>query len=522
MPPLCGADHATLYFDLHLLKTDPRIETYLDFAHGNFDGISQELSAMDWWSILDNCSSMDELYHRFAFILHTLFAQFVPLKQRKFSFSKYPRHINNLIEQRNRLFCQLEDPLTSQEYRAISANLEKHIKKFRAFKDRKLAKMNSQSLFSYIRPILSEQSASRVIFDEKGKKYRTDPEKAEGLAHYFADIFEKSEHAFSSECNIPSQHRCSSIPDVSPQEVLAHLRMLKPSTFRTSDGIPQIVFKRCANQLALPVSIIINLSFRSGQIPNVWRHGIVVPIPKKSNASLLSDFRPICLNAVVCKVAEKFVRKKLLAYCLREHILPTEQYGFLEGSSTTLQLVACDHHWKKAFAQGYSTDVLYFDLSKAFDKLSIPKLIQKLYDIGIQGNLLGWVISYLSDRSFSVRFASATSCALAATSGVPQGGVLSPLLFILYTRELPSLLAVDHRVRVVAYADDIKVYGTYTDCDRDVVRDALRSSLQNILTWGKLNDIHVNLKKELLHHFYKRVPEKLFLGTVFIFWHVVT
>ncbi|KAL6743857.1 hypothetical protein Aduo_016848 [Ancylostoma duodenale] len=281
MPPLCGSDHATLCFDLLLPTTNPRIETYLDFAHGNFAGISHELSSIDWWSILDNSSSMDELYHRFAFIMHTLFAHFVPLKRRKFSFSNYPRQINNLIEQRNRLFCQLENPLLSEKYRAISASLEKHIKRFRAFKEKKLARMNSRSLFSYIRPVLNEQFASRVILDEQGKKYRTDKEKAEGLALYFANIFRKSEDVFRPECSFNIQRHCLLIPDVSPQEVLVYLKKLKPSTFRTSDGIPQIAFKRCADQLAVPVSIIINLSFRSGEIPNVWKHGIVVPIPKK-------------------------------------------------------------------------------------------------------------------------------------------------------------------------------------------------------------------------------------------------
>ncbi|KIH60879.1 hypothetical protein ANCDUO_08857 [Ancylostoma duodenale] len=115
--------------------------------------------------------------------------RFIPRKQRKISWNVYPRHILNLMEQRNRLFSQLDDPLTSDKYRNISEELEKHIKKFRAFKDKKLSRMSSQSLFAYMRPLLNEQNASQTIYDDDGTKYRTEQEKAEVLAHYFASIF---------------------------------------------------------------------------------------------------------------------------------------------------------------------------------------------------------------------------------------------------------------------------------------------------------------------------------------------
>ncbi|EYC03671.1 hypothetical protein Y032_0092g2553 [Ancylostoma ceylanicum] len=495
LPPLCGSDHAILSFDLLIPTACPQFESYPDFNHGNFDAISLELSTVDWWHVLDNSSSMNELYHRFLSILHNLFSRFIPQKQRKISWNVYPRHILNLMEQRNRLFSQLDDPLTSDQYRNISEELEKHIKKFRAFKGKKLSRMSSQSLFAYMRPLLNEQNASQTIYDDEGTKYRTDQEKAEVLAHYFASTFQTANDHVPPSFDATTQSCCSSTPVISPYEVLLLLRKLKPTTSCSSDGIPQVVFKRCADQLAIPVSIIVNLSLRTGILPDIWKHGIVVPIPKKCNASHVSDFRPISINAVICKIAEEFVRRKLLNFCLREHILPAEQYGFLQGSSTTLQLVACDHFSKKALIQGKSTDILYFDLSKAFDRLNVSKLVLKLYDIGIQGFMLKWIISYLTNRTFAVRFGSATSLAQTATSGVPQGGVLSPLLFMLYTRELPSLLAVDSRIQVAAYADDIKVYGSYSEKDRSEVTNALQISLENILSWAASNDINVNLSK---------------------------
>lgn len=114
-------------------------------------------------------------------------------------------------------------------------------------------------------------------------------------------------------------------------------------------------------------------------------------------------------------------------------MIPPEQHGFTSGASTVTQLADCVFDWNCALNEGHSVDVIYFDLSKAFDKVCHLKLLHKLNHIGIRGTLLNWFRSYLENRSMHVKVENSFSKSYPCTSGVPQGGVLSPLLFLIYT-----------------------------------------------------------------------------------------
>ncbi|EYC06725.1 hypothetical protein Y032_0074g858 [Ancylostoma ceylanicum] len=122
--------------------------------------------------------------------------------------------------------------------------------------------------------------------------------------------------------------------------------------------------------------------------------------------------------------------------------------------------------------------------------------------------MLKWIWSYLSNRAFFFKFDSAISSLYPVTSGVPQGDVLSPLLFIICTREIPSVLSVSTRVEAVAYADDIKVYGTYCEAEKNIVTNASKISLQKLLAWASLNGIHVNLSKSSCMTISKKIPDR--------------
>ncbi|CAJ0590132.1 unnamed protein product [Cylicocyclus nassatus] len=481
-PPLGLSDHASIYFDLMLPIDFPRMDCCPDYASGDYVAISACLDTIDWWSLLDNSCSIDDMYQRFLDLLHDLLSRFIPLKRARYETDHYPTHIKNLIEQRDRLFCTIHDPLTSDRYKNVVKKLNRHLAKFSANRQKRLSNMNTSSLFKYAHLIFKEKHGPQGLHDHQGNLCKTDQENAECLAHYFASVFQKPTNSRPSLPNdltnqIQSSLYLSQVPQVLPFDVMNILKRLKPSTFITADGIPQMVYKRCATQLAVPVSILVNMSLSSGELPRVWKHGRVVPIPKVQNPQKASEFRPISINSVVCKVAEKIVRRKLLSFCVQKHLIPSEQFGFMEGSSTTLQLITCDFYWKRALAQNRLTDVLYFDLSKAFDRVDIHKLIEKLYSVGIRGGMLKWLTSYLTERTLSVRVNSAISSIFSATSGVPQGGVLSPILFNIYTSELPGLLSIDWRIKVMAYADDIKVFASYSDEDKVESVDLLSLTL---------------------------------------------
>lgn len=181
-------------------------------------------------------------------------------------------------------------------------------------------------------------------------------------------------------------------------------------------------------------------------------------------------------------------------------LLPTEQHGFSEGASTTTQLLDCTFDWLVALNNNFSVDIVYFDLSKAFDKVNHSKLIQKLNQIGMSDIIVRWIASYLADRNMWVKVGDAFSQRYSCPSGVPQGGVLSPLLFLIYCLDLPSKLKTHTSIKVQLYADDIKLYGIYNSENRLEVSSALADSIRRMMEWSADWDLPVNLTKTFVVH----------------------
>ncbi|EYC36122.1 hypothetical protein Y032_0930g3087 [Ancylostoma ceylanicum] len=192
---------------------------------------------------------------------------------------------------------------------------------------------------------------------------------------------------------------------------------------------------------------------------------------------------------------DKIVARNILEWIQALKCIPEEQFGFLPGCSTTSQLIHCFQNWKAALNSGKCIEIVYFDLSKAFDTVDHLGLISKLESIGIRGNLLSWFESYLDGREFSVRFDDKQSPRKTCSSGVPQGSVLSPILFNIYTMDLPKVLKTDPRISVAVYADDIKIYASYDSSDMNEVQEKLQLSVQRMLDWADKWRIKINLSK---------------------------
>ncbi|VDO82449.1 unnamed protein product [Haemonchus placei] len=148
---------------------------------------------------------------------------------------------------------------------------------------------------------------------------------------------------------------------------------------------------------------------------------------------------------------------------MKNNLIPMEQHGFISSASTVTLMADCVFDWNLAVNEGKGVDIIYFDLTKAFDKVSHEKLLLKLQQLGIECNILSWIQSYLEDRHMCVRVGNSFSQRFHCSSGVPQGGVLSPLLFVAYTYDLLSYLYTHPSIRIKMYADDIGIYGVYNN-----------------------------------------------------------
>ncbi|CAB3995716.1 Hypothetical predicted protein [Paramuricea clavata] len=219
-------------------------------------------------------------------------------------------------------------------------------------------------------------------------------------------------------------------------EVRYVLRNLDEEKATGPDKIPAVLLKNCAASIAPSLCELFNKSLSSGQLPSEWKLSNVCPIPKESPLHEVSNYRPISLLSLVSKVFERCIYNRLIDHISSK--LNELQYGFQRGKFTTSQLLHVLHNIHKMLEKRCQVDTIYLDFAKAFDKVSHDLLLVKLHNFGIKGNLLRWFKNYLSGRFQRVTVHGVTSQPLPVLSGVPQGSILGPILFLIYVNDLPD------------------------------------------------------------------------------------
>ena len=277
-----------------------------------------------------------------------------------------------------------------------------------------------------------------------------------------------------------------------PELVLRAIKRGKSKTSRTPDGLPSLFFKKLAEPLCVPLAALFELSFESGTLPSAWRTAEVIPLYKKGDPTLPENYRPVSLTSVACKIMERCIYENMLLYLRQNNLISMQQHGFLNRRSTCTQLLETTYDWCVSFDQGKGTDVVYIDFRKAFDSVSHPKLLIKLESYGIVGHLLYWLKAFLINRNQRVVLGSSISDFLPVTSGVPQGSILGPLLFILYINDMPE---VTGNVTTKMFADDVKLYSQVS-----VNRNDIQEALNNLLEWSAAWQLKLAIPKCFVMH----------------------
>ena len=254
------------------------------------------------------------------------------------------------------------------------------------------------------------------------------------------------------------------------------------------DKIPAKLLKNCASSISLSLSHLFNKSLVLGKLPSEWKLSNITPILKSGKPGEVTNYRPISLLSLVSKAFERCVFNKLIPHV--SHQLHHLQFGFLKGKSTTAQLLEVLHDIGTKLDKRCQVDTLYLDFSKAFDKVNHKLLLTKLQRFDITGNLLRWLNDYLTDRKQRVTVLGETSQALPVLSGVPQGSILGPLLFLIYVNDLPA--SVSTKFTTALFANDTKCYRAVktTEDGAELQRD-----LMNLIGWCNTWRMDLNVSK---------------------------
>ena len=340
----------------------------------------------------------------------------------------------------------------------------------------KLTKKNKHSSI----PPLSEKD--EIIVSEKEK------------TNIFNKFFSEKSTLPTAEEDPPELERLEDVPELSvlntsPFEVSRFIKTLKKAAF-SHCGLSSQFIKMISSKVRCPLSQLFNKMFEAGYYPDEWKLASVAPVYKRNGPKISKEcYRPISLLPTLSKICESIIHDRLISHCTSFNIISHKQAAYLKGDSTVSQLLYLVHNIRQSWGLKNISNTVFLDISAAFDKVWHKGLLSKLTQIGISGNFLNILQSYLSNRRQRVVIEGIYSEELPVKAGIPQGSRLGPLLFIIYINDILKDLECD----ALLFADDTCL--TAVGKDPNLTTAALNRDLAKISQWANIWKVTFNASK---------------------------
>ena len=533
LAPLGKSDHIVLKGAFPAVTVQPakHLNSRLVWCwkRANIQGLQEAIVSEKWCDVLE-CDNVESAWIRWRAKILQLATQFIPRRRVCSSLTPSPwmnGELRRNIQLKHRLYKQYKRTKTSEEWENFRKQrnlVSKQLKEAKSNYVLQLQTSNQELAHNevnssaprtwrpnrHIEPeqdnehfnlprlhqllrLLLNGNRSRHISDlqlSDGSTAQSDADKAEALNAFFVCQSEQSAAPgpVPPILTAPSVVKLCDI-QITVNEVEHLLSTLDLKKAAGDDGVPTRLLRLTAKSIAPHIHHLFNLSLKHGQLPQEWKQATVTPVYKKGNRSLASNYRPISLLSILSKVLERIIFKRL--YKQVNPLLPTCQSGFRKGDGTVHQLTRIVHTLAEALDNRKAVVSCYFDLSKAFDRVWHEGLLAKLAHIGIGGSLLDWFCDYLKGRVQRVRVDTAVSSWKNVPAGVPQGSVLGPLLFLIYTSDLPE--QIESPVTCNLFADDTALCSIAQSVSISV--EALQLATTNSGKWLKDWRLSVNLAK---------------------------
>ena len=398
--------------------------------------------------------------------------------------------IRRLIHRRDRLYKRKKksaDPHIAGKFKDVKRQVQRELR--RAYwkyvegivtpteEDKPTSSM--KKFWTYIKHCRTDKSGVAPL-RENGILHSNPMDQATILNRQFQSAFSEScqysEEEFRERCDMGQSFPTAPDLIISENGILKLLQKLNPNKAAGPDNIRPKVLKELATNIAPILHIIFGVSLDTGVVPRDWRCANVSPVYKKGEKYIAENYRPISLTCICCKLMEHIVTSHIMNHADKNSILYPLQHGFRSQRSCETQLVEFVEDITQNMAAGKQTDILIMDFSKAFDKVCHSLLVHKLRHYGIKGKVNQWIGNFLSGRSQQVVLSGEKSPYISVESGVPQGSVLGPALFLYYINDMPE--GIKSTVRL--FADDTIVYLTIAS-DKDSTD--LQEDLDRLAKW---------------------------------------
>ena len=293
-------------------------------------------------------------------------------------------------------------------------------------------------------------------------------------------------------CGIHSKFNFETVETKKVDEII---RKLKPKSSSGHDGISSSLLKDINQITVKTITLIINQSLLTGIFPDKLKIAKVVPVFKKENPHMTGNYRPISLLPVISKIFEKIVFSQLYKYFNDNNLLYNSQYGFRKGHSCEYAAMEVTDKVFKHLDNKKLPLAIFLDFSKAFDTINHKILLYKLKYYGVSGIPLKWFEDYLTNRKQYIQYKEKTSSEQTITTGVPQGSILGPLLFIIYINDIAK---ITKNFKFTIYADDttlIEPLCTFTrpsSGNKAKLSKEINAELEKIVEWLALNKLSLN------------------------------
>jgi hypothetical protein len=457
-PPLAKSDHRMLEceFSWKLSDNANNVTKRRCWSLAKWASIREKLKAVNWWDVFTetDMSNVEAMWNKFKSSIFAIADEHVPIHTAASldRLHRLPKPIHRAIRAKRSAYGAYRRRRTNEnktKYLLAVTNLRSKLKASEARRERSIIRNpNCRKFHRSLNSKMNHKPRIDAIYGADGTVTNDKAEMVDLFSEYFKSVF--AQPGLLHNMHVPHAGKDFYVTRSDVRKAISEC-IGKSSV--GCDGIPNVLYKQCCEELCLPLQLMFSVSLSTGEIPKDWLTSATTPIYKKGSRLEVKNHRPVSLTVTACRILERIIKDHLIKFIFRHDLVSVNQHGFLPRRSTLTNLLVFIDEISRNLDAGVSTNAVYLDIAKAFDKIPHDRLIARLMEVGVDDSIVNWVKVFLTERKQYVMIGGQKSSLEAVTSGVPQGSVLGPVLFVLFFESFSC-----DRVGVLKFADDTKLF----------------------------------------------------------------